>query len=162
MQFSLALTSKEDWALPYKTILVTGALITFSAVLGAWWGFKQGQQYGSALESVAFAHISTAQIKRLKSGGPEDIENVISLFDIYINHGVDRFYWYTKNGNKQVGEFFYKGYEKSLVKAMKGIASFRVVNPEKDISDHLSGEAKQAYVDGYITREAVIELMADK
>ena len=148
--------------MPYKTIIICSLLIACSAVSGAWWGFKQGQEYGSVMESVSFAHISTAQVDRLESGNRKDIERVIELFNLYINHGVDRFYWYAEHGNKHIAGLFYEGHEEILIRSMKGIATFRASNPEKDFSSGLSGLAKENYLEAYRNRKAVIEIFEAK
>lgn len=148
--------------LSYKVLVASLVLIVSCTGVGFWWGFNQGVRYWGVLDSVAFANISTAQVNRLQSGNPEDIDKVISLFDIYINSGIDSFYWYSENGNKYIGELFYKGYEASLVKSMKNIATYRMGNPEKDISSFLSGEAKESYIDKFVKREAVVEVMTEK
>ena len=137
-------------------------MVVLTSLSSAWFGFKQGAKYSSASEYLALAAISTAQVNRLKSGNKEDINNVVSLFDIYINHGVDQFYWYSENGNKYIGDLFYTGYESSMVDSIKIIASHRSRDPEIDVSSSLSGEVKDSYVDGYIIRKSVIGVISGK
>lgn len=145
-----------------KNIFVFLPIFVFTSLLCVWWGFSQGVRYGGTLESVAFANISTAQIKRLQTGDPKEIEKVTSLLDSYVSHGIDQFHWYAENGYQLIGDLYYDGYEGSLVKSMKNIAKFRVENPEEDFSGALSGEIKEEYIERYTNRKILVEVISDK
>ncbi len=127
--------------------------------LGAWWGISQGVKHGGAIDAVAFAAISTAQIKKLKAGDPEDIEHVVSLLEFYVDHGIDQFVWYGEQGNPYVGELVVPDYEKSMIKSVRHAAKYRAENPEKNISEMLSDSIRSEYDEAYIKRESVIDVM---
>ena len=127
--------------------------------LGAWWGISQGVKHGVALDAIAFAAISTAQIEKLKSDDPEDIEDVVSLLEFYIDHGLDQFAWYGEHGNPYVSELIFSDYEASMIRNVRYAAEYRAVNPEKDVSEMLSDRLSSEYDEAYIKRKSVVEVM---
>ncbi|WP_123636840.1 hypothetical protein [Marinimicrobium koreense] len=127
--------------------------------LGAWWGISQGVKHGVALDAVAFSAISTAQIKKLESGDPEDIEEVVSLLELYIDHGLDQFAWYGEHGNPYVSELIFSDYEASMIRGVRHAAKYRAGNPEKDVSEMLSDRLRSEYDEAYIKRKSVVEVM---
>lgn len=137
-------------------------ILVTSFGLGSWWGFWEGVKHGGALEKVAFAHISTAQIERLENGAREDIDSVIGLFEIYVDSGIDQFLWYSESGVKYMGSLISPDYESQMTKSVKEIAKYRAENPENDISDYLSSaEKREEYLDAYYMRQALVESVVD-
>lgn len=113
---------------------VTIILIVLAISSGsAWYGFWKGFEHGGALETTAFAALSTAQIKRLKSGDGGDIENVISFFEYYVDHGLNQYNWYEESGSELWGSLLTDDYDESLVHAAKVAAVYRAKNPEDEM-----------------------------
>lgn len=119
-----------------KPIMVLSLLLLFSSG-SAWYGFWKGVEHGGALETTAFGALSTAQIKRLKSGSSDDVNNVIGFFEFYVDHSLNQYGWYEESGSELWGRLLADDYEESLVNAAKIAAEYREENPEPAIIEKI-------------------------
>lgn len=124
------------------------------SVLSTWVGFRKGLEHGAAIEATSFGAISAAQILRLKSGTQEDIDNVIGLFEFYVDHGLNQFYWYGENGNSFWGDFIVDGYDGLMLDSAKILAQYRSENPEQEIMKEIDHES-------YAQRKVVVEALME-
>ena len=116
-----------------------GAILISSG--SAWYGFWKGVEHGGALETTALAALSTAQIKRLKSGSSDDINSVIEFFEYYVDHGLNQYNWYEESGSKLWGSLMADDYEESLTRTAKYAAQYRADNPENAIVKSIHPES---------------------
>ncbi len=123
-------------------------------VFSTWIGFKKGLEHGGAIEATSLGAISTAQISRLESGTQEDIDNVIALFEIYVNHGLDQFYWYSEYGNSFWANFVTDNYEDKMLTSVKIIAQYRKKNPESELMKKINNET-------YMKRKAIVDVLTE-
>lgn len=129
-------------------------LLVGVSIFSTWFGFKKGLEHGAAIEATSFGAISAAQIARLKSGRQEDIDNVISLFEIYVDHGLNQFYWYRENGSSFWGDFVVDEYNSSMQSSAKRLAQYRRDNPENELMKDIDNES-------YVQRKAVVEVLTE-
>ncbi|MDO6568153.1 hypothetical protein Q4561_13860 [Alteromonas sp. 1_MG-2023] len=115
---------------------ITLAVFLFSSG-SAWYGYWKGVEHGGALETTALGALSTAQIKRLKSGTPDDINAVIGFFEYYVDHGLNQYNWYDENGSKFWGNLLANDYEESLIRSAKLVAIYRAENPENTMIESI-------------------------
>ena len=121
------------------TGIALGAIFISSG--SAWYGFWKGVEHGGALETTALAALSTAQIKRLKSGSGDDINGVIEFFEYYVDHGLNQYSWYEESGSKLWGSLLADDYEESLARSAKYAAQYRSENPENTIVESIHPES---------------------
>ena len=118
---------------------IASVVILFSSG-SAWYGFWKGVEHGGALETTALGALSTAQIKRLKSGSSDDINGVIGFLEYYVDHGLNQYNWYEESGSKLWGNLLADDYEESLTRSAKFAAEYRAENPENTIVESIHPE----------------------